>query len=202
MATDLTFVAFVEARRIGRGPLRDILPVLKDRFDREEPELPLVFEVETGRQVDFDLGGTLAEVLERYAPVPPRGPGRPKLGVTSREVSLLPRHWEWLEEQPSGASAALRRLVEQAMKAHPGRERARRARAALSRVLTAIAGNRPHYEEATRALFAGDTSRFEALVLRWPRDIRAYAVEQARMAAGAEAKDAAGAYGLLSSSSS
>ncbi|MFY0534142.1 DUF2239 family protein [Nannocystis pusilla] len=31
------------------------------------------------------------------------GPGRPKLGVVSREVSLLPRHWEWLERQPSGS---------------------------------------------------------------------------------------------------
>lgn len=182
-----TYAAFAGARQIAAGSLRDVLPALKQRFDRDDSELVLVFEVETGRQVEFDLRGSLEEVLEREAPTGSKGPGRPKLGVISREVSLLPRHWDYLEQQPAGISAALRRLVEQAIRNEPGRERARRIRAALSRFLSAMAGNRPNYEEACRALFAGDTGRFEALVERWPKDVREYAVREARRAADAEA---------------
>jgi hypothetical protein len=116
MDTESTYTAFAGTRRVAAGALRDVLPVLKHRFDRGSSELVLVFEVETGRQVDFDLRGSLNEVLGREAPHQPRGPGRPKLGVTSREVSLLPRHWDWLEQQSSGVSGALRRLVEQTIK--------------------------------------------------------------------------------------
>jgi hypothetical protein len=188
METSATYLAFAGPRRVATGPLRDVLPLLKQRFDQDRSELVLVFEVETGRQVDFDLRGSLDEVLEREAQRTRRGPGRPRLGVTSREISLLPRHWEWLEQQPTGISASLRRLVEQAMKVDPGEERARRIRAALGRILSALAGDRPHYEEATRALFGGDTARFEALVERWPRDIREHAVREAREAARADAE--------------
>jgi hypothetical protein len=166
--------------------LNDILPGLKDRAEKDPSELVLIFEVETGKQIDLDLRGSLAEVLERYVPASGKGPGRPKLGVTSREVSLLPRHWDWLEEQPSGASAALRRLVEAAIKHEPGKERARRVRAALSRFLSAMAGDRPHYEEATRALFAGEVARFQELIERWPKDIREHALQQMQSAAASE----------------
>ena len=185
MDTPARYLVFAGPRRIGAGPLQEILPVLKQRFDADPAEQVLVFDADSGEQVDFDLRGSLAEVLARAAPAP-RGPGRPRLGVTSREVSLLPRHWDWLEEQPSGISAALRRLVEAAMKAAPQRERARRIREGLSRFLSAMAGDRPQFEEATRALFAGDVARFEELVSRWPRDIREHAVERAREAARAE----------------
>lgn len=185
-----SFVAFLGPRCVASGPLREVLPILKQRFDEDDAELVLVFDEESGRQVDFDLRGTLEEILEREVPTGPRGPGRPKLGVTSREVSLFPRHWEWLENQPTGISGALRRLIEEAMKSEPERERARRIRAALSRVLSAMAGNRPNYEEACRALFAGDTKKFVSLVQRWPKDIQAYAVQRAREAARADAADA------------
>lgn len=185
MENELTYTAFAGPRRVAAGGLRDVLPVLKQRFDRDRTEMILVFEVETGRQVDFDLRGSLDEVLERAAP-PPRAPGRPRLGVTSREVSLIPRHWDWLEQQPSGASAALRQLVELAAKGQSGKERARRTRAALSRFLSSMAGDRPNYEEALRALFASDTPRFEALVRRWPKDLRDFAIQKARDAARAE----------------
>jgi hypothetical protein len=187
MEPDTPYVAFAGVRQIAAGALADILPVLKPRFDTDSSDLVLVFNVDTGQQVDFDLRGTLAEVLARALPGSARGPGRPKLGVTSREVSLLPRHWEWLEAQPSGISAALRRLVEQAAKSNPGKERARRTRAALSRFLLSMAGDRPNYEEACRALFAGETARFEALVRKWPKDIRDHAIRQAREAARADA---------------
>ena len=186
MDTDSQYAAFTGTRRIAAGALQEVLPALKVRFDRNRSELVLTFEVATGHQVDFDLRGSLDEVLARELPQRTRGPGRPKLGVTSREVSLLPRHWEWLERQDSGLSGALRKLVEQAMRSHPEEDWARQLRAALSRFLTSMAGDRPHYEEATRALFQGDVARFEALVQRWPRDIREYAVEWAREAARAE----------------
>ena len=186
MDTDSQYAVFAGTRRIAVGALQEVLPALKERFDRNRSELILTFEVATGRQVDFDLRGSLDEVLARELPQHTRGPGRPKLGVTSREVSLLPRHWEWLERQESGLSGTLRKLVVQAMRSHPEKDRARQLRAALSRFLTSMAGDRPHYEEATRALFQGDVARFEALVQRWPRDIREYAVERAREAARAE----------------
>src|SRR5262245_40398730 len=182
MTAELNYVAFSGTRRVAAGQLRDVLPVLKRRFDRNRSDVGLVFEVETGRQVEFDLRGPPAQLLERALPAPQRGRGRPKLGVVSREVSLLPRHWGWLEEQSAGISGALRRLVEQAMKAQPGKQRARRAREALSRFLYSMAGDRPNYEEAGRALFAGDLAGFERLVRRWPKDIRDHAVAQARLA--------------------
>jgi uncharacterized protein len=106
------------------------------------------------------------------AAAPRNGPGRPKLGVVSREVTLLPRHWEWLEHQPNGISAALRHLVDEARRRDPEQECARRARDAANRFMTAMAGNLRGYEEATRALFADDRQRLRTLVRRWPADIR------------------------------
>ena len=126
------------------------------------------------RQVDFDFSGTLEEVLEPELPRPAaQGPGRPKLGVVSREVSLLPQHWAWLEEQPNGISAALRRLVDEASKRDPDKQRARKARDATGRFMTALAGDRPNFEEAMRALYAGDRETLTELTKRWPKDIRA-----------------------------
>jgi hypothetical protein len=170
-----TYTAFVGETLIASGPLETTLPVVKAKFDRDASALCLIFEDQSGRQVDFDLRGTVEEVVARAFPAPPRhGPGRPKLGVVSREVSLLPRHWEWLEQQPNGASAALRRLVDEARKRDPGKERARLATEATGRILSAMAGNLPGYEEASRALYAANRARFEELILDWPGDIRAY----------------------------
>lgn len=158
-----------------------MLLATKERFDRDPGERILIFEDRTGRQVDFDFRGTPDEVVARAAPEPARaGPGRPRLGVISREVSLLPRHWDWLELQPNGISAALRRLVEEARKRDPEEEQARLAREAASRFMTAMAGNLPAFEEASRALFGKDNERFEELIRAWPEDIRAHLVQLLR----------------------
>lgn len=176
-----TYSAFAGDRLVASGSLEQMLRRTKAFHDRGGDARLLVFEDQTGRQVDFDLRGTVEEVIARVAP-PPAGVGRPRLGVVSREVSLLPQHWEWLEEQPNGISAALRRLVDAARKREPEKEQARRAKEAASRFLTAMAGDRPGYEEAARALFAGDGERFAALVRRWPKDVREHASQLASKA--------------------
>jgi hypothetical protein len=104
-----------------------------------------------------------------------RGRGRPKLGVVAREVTLLPRHWQWLSVQPGGASVAIRKLVEEARKANAGKNRVRRAREVAYRFMSAMAGNLSGFEEATRALFGKDSERFQSLTDSWPRDVRDYA---------------------------
>ena len=175
MSDEQNFTAFSGQSCIAAGPLVQLLPALKQRFDAGEDEMVLVFADATGAQVDFDLRGTLDEVLHRALPAPARsGPGRPKLGVVSREVTLLPRHWQWLEAQPQGASAALRRLIEAARTQESPSDRVRQTQEAVGRVLTALAGNLPGYEEATRALWAKDRIRLEALISAWPADLRDY----------------------------
>jgi hypothetical protein len=175
MEEDQTYTAFVGEKMIASGPIETMLPGVKARFDRDRSALFLIFEDQSGRQVDFDLRGALNEVLARAVPARSHaGPGRPKLGVVSREVSLLPRHWAWLKQQPNGASAALRRLVDRARNREPGEQRARLATEAAGRFMSAMAGNLPGYEEASRALYAANRWRLEDLIRRWPHDIRAY----------------------------
>lgn len=184
MIDEPTYTAFAGGRLVVSGDLRVLLERTKQWLDERGAEGGaenagvLIFEDQTGREVDFDFRGTLPEILERALPAaspsPRTGPGRPKLGVVSREVSMLPRHWEWLEQQPHGLSAALRRLVDEARKRDPGKDRERRARDAASRVMSVLAGNRPGFEEASRALFAGNRARFDAIVHDWPEDIGAH----------------------------
>ena len=189
MDAEHSYTAFAGDRRIAAGPLGAVLLELKARIDRAEAEAFLVFEDDTGKEVDFDFRGTPEEVVARAMP-PERspGPGRPKLGVVSREISPLPRHWDWLESQPNGISAAIRRLVEEARKRDPDAERARRAVEAASRVMTVLAGNRPGFEEASRALFARDRKGFDARVRAWPEDIRKHLEQLVSGAMGAADK--------------
>ena len=171
-------IAFEGSRQIAMGPLSYVAAMLKQAAERGGTEPVLVWDAETARPVELDLRGTVAEVLERIpageaAPdEAKRGPGRPKLGVVAREVTLLPRQWEWLNGQPGGASVALRRLVDEARKASGARDERRTRQEAAYRFMTAMAGNEAHYEEATRALFAGDAGRFEAATADWPQDVR------------------------------
>jgi uncharacterized protein len=179
-----TYTAFAGTRRIARGPLADVLRRTKKKLDANEGLQVLIFDDATGRQVDFDFHGSIDEVLARVEPPPAEpartGPGRPKLGVVSREVSLLPRHWEWLEQHPQGISAGIRRLVDEARKREPDVERTRAARAAASRVMWVMAGDLPNFEESSRALFRADKSVFADLVARWPADLRTHLDELLR----------------------
>ena len=189
------YIAFEGDRRIASGDLREVARAAKETLDRRQDASIIVFDGNTSATVDIDFRGAMADVLARLpgdsgAPTPaedaavptPRGPGRPKLGVVAREVTLLPRHWEWLARQPGGASVAIRKLVEEASRTGEDKDRLRQAQESAYRFMSVAAGNRPHYEEAIRALFAADTARFEKLVADWPADIRSHA---ARLAARA-----------------
>ena len=165
------FAVFDGHRRIAVGSAGEAAVAIRRAQDAGAAGPLLAFD-DQGRQTDFDLRGTEAEILARHAPpaTEPRGRGRPKLGVTAREVTLLPRHWEWLAAQPGGASVALRRLVEAARRDGEGRDRT--ARDAAYRFMSAMAGDLPGFEDATRALFAGDMERLKERVASWPTDVR------------------------------
>lgn len=180
-----TCVAFAGQRRIARGAPHVVALAAKAAAEAREAAPILVFDARTSAPVELDLRGTPAEIEARYAPPAPadaerRGPGRPRLGVVAREVTLLPRHWAWLAAQPGGASTALRKLVEAARKADEASPR--RAQEAAYRFMLAVGGDLPGYEEATRALFAGDAARFTELTEPWPADVRDHARD---LAAGA-----------------
>lgn len=170
---DQSLFAFAGHRLLARGPAAEVVAAVKAATD--EGDTVLTFDTVTGGVVDLDLRGDMAAVLARLTPATEpekRGPGRPKLGVTAREVTLLPRHWDWLAGQPGGASVALRKLVEGALREAEGPDRARRAKEATYRFMTAIAGDLPGYEAATRMLFAGDGTAFDAAVEGWPEGVR------------------------------
>ncbi len=173
--TTASCTAFAGDRLIASGSPAVVASAAKAAHD--SGERVLVFDNADARPVEFDLRGDLATVLARLPsePVEKRGPGRPRLGVTAREVTLLPRHWNWLTSQPGGASVAMRKLVEAAMRDGEGPDRVRRSREAAYRFMTAMAGDQPAYEEATRMLFAGDWVAFDAAIEAWPSDVRDYA---------------------------
>jgi hypothetical protein len=175
-----TFTAFEGLSRLATGPLAEVALAVKRAEQRASSERVAIFSDATGRPIDLDLRGSDDEILARLPPGPalepapgePRGRGRPKLGVVAREVTLLPRHWEWLNAQPGGASVALRKLVEAARRANGDKDRGRAARDTAYHFMSAMAGNLPHFEEASRALFADDRWRFTGLIAAWPKDIR------------------------------
>jgi uncharacterized protein len=167
-------VAFVGDCLLANGRLDEVADAAKQAFDADTSVSPWIFDAQTSMRIDVDLGGSAADVRARLplAAAPPvRGPGRPKLGVIPREVTLLPRHWEWLSAQPGGASVALRKLVEQARKAGSQAGDGRRGKEAAYKFMLAICGDFASYEEATRALFGGDRKKFLALIAPWPKDV-------------------------------
>jgi hypothetical protein len=138
-----------------------------------------VFDDSTGAQIDLDVQGEAGKIAGEPEAAEPRGRGRPRLGVIAKEVTLLPRHWDWLNLQPGGASVALRKLVDEARRTSGDRDRVRATQEAAYRFVSAVAGNLPGFEEASRALFAHDRRRFTQLIAAWPEDVREYAVSLA-----------------------
>ena len=184
------FTAFMGPQRLAAGPLAEVAIAVMNAARR--PAAPIIiFADDTGQPIDLDLRGTEREIIARLprpalgpaadesAAAEPRGRGRPKLGVVAREVTLLPRHWEWLGAQPGGASVALRKLVDEARRANGDADRTRAAREAAYRFMSVMAGNLANFEEASRALFADDRRRLASLIAGWPDDIRDHVVKLA-----------------------
>lgn len=184
--------AFDGQRVVARGALVDVALAVQAILANDPTAQVLTFDDTTGFVIDLDLRGTAADVAARLSkaaapdgrppdrPRPaedigPRPRGRPALGVVAREVTLLPRHWAWLATQRGGASAALRRLVDEARRSDDGQSRSRARQEIAYRFMSALAGNLPGFEEASRALFAGDQDGFAAHTAAWPSDVRAYA---------------------------
>ncbi|WP_256977434.1 DUF2239 family protein [Bordetella genomosp. 10] len=197
-----SFTSFDGHRRLASGSIQDAAIALKQALDKGAAGPLLLFDDSNGRTVDIDTRGTAADVVSRLAAHPvvvamalaaeaaasavaaedvaaaaqPRGRGRPRLGVVAREVTLLPRHWEWLAAQPGGASIALRKLVEEARRSGGEKARIRKARESAYHFMLAVGGDLPGFEEASRALFADDRAAFAAHIDAWPADVRDHAL--------------------------
>lgn len=182
--------AFAGNRQIASGELRLVALKAWEVAHSDQSAALLIFDDSTSKLIEIDLRGTTEALSGRLsamevaaAPATDlaisdearRGPGRPKLGVVAREVTLLPRHWDWLGIQPGGASVALRKLVEQARKSNQGADRLRHAQEAAYRFMSAMAGNEAGFEEAARALFAGNWELFSTHIDSWPIDVRNHA---------------------------
>ncbi len=190
-----SYTCFDGNRRLATDSLSCIALLVK-KATKDSPNGPiLIFDDATGRSIDIDTRGTDEQIRSRFStagrsetPAPParrsprpgskstsdepRGRGRPKLGVVAREVTLLPRHWDWLATQPGGASVALRKLVEDARRNRGEDDKTRASIERAYHFMSAMAGDFPGFEEATRALFARDASRFRELIASWPADVR------------------------------
>lgn len=182
MASLPRYTAFAGERLLASGASWEVGVTVRKALDQGETDSILIFDDRTGRQVDFDLRGTDEEITARLkgseepkTADAPRSPGRPKLGVVAREVTLLPRHWEWLLRQPGGASATLRRLVDAARRQEDDNPAVREAQQTADRFMMTMLGNQPGYEEAARALYARDHARFLSLSEPWPADLRDHA---------------------------
>ena len=192
--------------RIASGPIHVVAVAVKRAIQKGAAGPVLVFDDSSGQQIDIDTRGTDEEVVARLADMGPmdtgeetaecglsalptehmagsslpadqrRGRGRPKLGVVAREVTLLPRHWEWLAAQPGGTSVALRKLVEEARRVHGHKDKARKAQERAYSFMSAIAGNLAGFEDAARALFANDRPKLDGYIASWPQDVRDHVI--------------------------
>lgn len=197
MSQTTTCTAFEGSTCIASGALIDVALAAKAAFDRSAlqalPSPILIFNDATSETIELDWRGSMDEFVARLALLPlaenlpdesaqaspdtpdtPRGPGRPRMGVVAREITLLPRHWEWLAGQSGGASVALRKLVEVARRDSQVKDRVRQARNVGYKFMSTLAGHEAGFEEASRALFGGDQAGFGALIAQWPVDVRAH----------------------------
>ena len=185
-ASGPAWVAFEHHQKTAAGGPATVIAAVQQRLASNPHAMPVVLDAISSERIELDWRAPLEQLLTLVpAPSPaasdgaaadeaPRGPGRPRLGVTAREVTLLPRHWEWLSRQPGGASVVLRKLVQSAMKEGSAADAKRRATDAAYRFMSIVGGDLPHYEEVSRALFAGELVRLRALVAGWPGDVSAH----------------------------
>ena len=153
----MNLTVFLKGEVVARGRPEEVVPAMRALQPLARSSDLLAFDDDSGRQIDLDL--------RPEAPPLPRPRGRPALGVAAREVTLLPRHWEWLANQRGGASAMLRGLVEAAIRAgRPARDR----HDAAYRFLSAIAGDLPHFEEAVRELYQDNRMGYDHYTRDWP----------------------------------
>ncbi|MEK5239399.1 DUF2239 family protein [Paenibacillus sp. FSL L8-0470] len=176
--------AFLGVGVVASGSLQHVVSTVKDALDDRDLTQLLIFDDTTGKQIDVDFRGKTDDVLKRLGEQfgdlpgaemnhqPTRRVGRPKMGVVSGEVTLLPKDWEWLKSQPGGASVTLRKLVGDARRDGGKQSKIRESQEATYHFMTAMAGNFHQYEEALRALYAGDFDRFYHCIDDWAPDIR------------------------------
>ncbi len=169
------YVAFQDGKRIAVGTEAELAQQLAKRAEDEDNIL--IFDLASSEQLSrfYLASSTPVEAPASTISAPPAGPGRPKLGVVAREITLLPHDWEWLNQQPGGASVTLRKLVLKARRLSEGADRIRHAQVVCYRFIMGIAGHEPGFEEATRALFTHQAERFTALTADWPADVRDHA---------------------------
>ncbi|GEM_PF-61110 len=184
--TRFSCTAFSGVEVVASGSLQHVVSTVKDALDDKEFVQLLIFDDSTGKPIDIDFRGKTDDVLKRLEEQfgdsfgtevndqTTRRVGRPKLGVVSGEVTLLPRHWEWLKSQPGGASVTLRKLIDEARRAGEQQSTIRKSQEAAYSFMTAMAGDFHQYEEALRALYAGDFDRFYRLIEDWAPGIRNY----------------------------
>jgi hypothetical protein len=190
---DTAAIAFLDASQlVAKATLSTVALKVKRAYECNPQAQLLVFDAVSSHVIDLDLRGSDSEIVERLPAATNgkpeagiakddstenvensiRGRGRPKLGVVPREITLLPRHWDWLNQQPGGASVALRKLVEEAKRGSESKQHARAAMESAYRFMAGIAGDQNNYEEASRALFAGDKVGFLKQLATWPDDVR------------------------------
>lgn len=200
------YTCFHGSKRLATGSLTEVALEMRRAYEDGGSAPALIFDNRTGRTVEVDTWGSEAEVIKRLKPLQntsesPKAPsilpgdregpsdgskgrGRPKLGVTAREVTLLPRHWEWLATQPGGASVALRKLVEEARRTHAEKDRIRQIQERTYHFISVLAGDLPGFEESSRALFAGNMPKFAECMAAWPADVRDHALQLSGDSAG------------------
>lgn len=177
MNTQNTYTAFSGHTLIAQAQLPGI--ALKLKHLSETAENILIFNDQTGRQIDLDLSGSEQEIQQRYSePEPAKKVGRPKLGVISREITLQKKHWDWLDQQSASASAVIRKLIDKELNDPASESNIMLAKQATDRFMSAMLGNMPNYEEATRALYQGDQEVFLKMIQDYPKDIREYLIQK------------------------
>jgi hypothetical protein len=179
-----TYTAFIGHKLLAHGDLAKVALKVKRKLKDDALANILIFSDLTGKQMDFDLRGTEKEVearLQKFVAEEPdnanQGRGRPRLGVVAREVSLLPRHWEWLSNQSGGASATIRRLIDDVRKKTSGRDAIKQSLERTHAFMTAIGGDLPGYEEALRGLYAKDRQKFHKYLEEWPAPVKEHAIK-------------------------